>query len=132
VISDDHLAVWNRACNAAAAGLAPDAPIGDRMLMHVLLFSGMAHNGGLLHALEYENLAEAVAGLRWFGQEHLADLTVEFARRLGDIDENDLDAMEALEHEADSRYDADTFDDRLTVALQARLATEPQAFARLA
>ncbi|GAA4287467.1 hypothetical protein [Georgenia daeguensis] len=71
--------IWNRAVRAEQ----PDSfREGDRALHDVSQLTGLAANGGLLHAvgaLGPVELGAAVAGLRWLELEGLAGETEAFA-----------------------------------------------------
>lgn len=76
-LQDDADEVWNRACDALADGLPPDARVGDVMLLHAIAFDGWVHNGGLLNRVEVEDeesLDPALEALRWFGLVDVAEL----------------------------------------------------------
>ncbi len=70
----DATAVWNR----AGESLALDPRPGDLALEEMLLFHGLAMNGGVLHACESLGaegvLDGAQAGYRYFGLGAVADL----------------------------------------------------------
>jgi hypothetical protein len=72
-LSDADL-VWNRAC----FGKLDDCAFrGDRALTALLLFHGLAMNGGVLHAVEClqpRELAAAKSGYRFFGFHDVAEL----------------------------------------------------------
>ena len=129
--------VWNRACDAMASGLPPNARIGDVMLTRAIAFDGLVHNGGLLNRVEEdEGLIEAIGALRWFGLLEAAArverVWSEF-RRLTDDSAPD-EAVEELEHEADRLYfemPQGEVTDQLEAALMAHLADDPEAFSPL-
>ena len=65
--------IWNRACKGG--GESPHA--GDKALAALLLFHGLAMNGGVLHAVEclsVKQLREAMNGYKYFGFKPVADL----------------------------------------------------------
>jgi hypothetical protein len=73
MLSDADL-VWNRACFGK---LDACAFRGDRALTALLLFHGLAMNGGVLHAVEClqpRELAAAKSGYRYFGFHDVAEL----------------------------------------------------------
>ena len=123
--------VWNRACETFDIG--PGMPPGDAALAAVLLCHGMAMNGGLLHACEglgADELSRAVAGYRLFGLDEVADLAVDMARRVADLDRSDPDAGGLLEEEANQRFFALVPDDDTVVrAFEAHLRAHPEAYA---
>lgn len=105
----DRDKIWNRACEGG--GESPRC--GDVALAALLLFHGLAMNGGILHAVEClsaEQLVAAEAGYRYFGHGKVGDViaAAEQAIHLG----KDL---EHLEGEFDQRYWALVPDDDVLV-----------------
>lgn len=122
--------VWNRALDHGYAGPRGE---GDLALAAVLLLDGMAQNGGLLHAVQGlgpQQLAEAIAGYRWFGLDLLADGIRSVAAEAARIGPNgSLALLEELEDRADRVYWAGPpADEALDQAFRARLAASPEAF----
>jgi hypothetical protein len=79
--------VWNRACFEK---LDDCAHRGDRALTALLLFHGLAMNGGLVHpfdCLQPGELAAAKSGYRFFGFHDVAELISDIgsARSVGEI-----------------------------------------------
>jgi hypothetical protein len=65
--------IWDRAC--FGGGEAPRS--GDKALTALLLFHGLAMNGGVIHALEclaLEQISAAKYGYRYFGFEVISEL----------------------------------------------------------
>lgn len=139
--------IWNRACDAMAAELPPDARTGDVMLMRAIAFDGEVQNGGLLsrvEAEEEESLDPAIEALRWFGlvdaAERVERVRDEWRRLSGDGRGSRWprrrrraaeEALEELEEQADELYfemPQGEMTDQLTEALVARLEEEPEAF----
>ena len=102
--------IWNRACQGG--GATPRA--GDLALSALLLFHGLAMNGGVLHAvdcLSSAQLTDSQAGYRFFGFPSTAEL-LEKAHH-GSTDEHDLDGIEAA---LDQEYWSHIPDDSTLVA----------------
>ena len=116
--------IWNRACEGGG-----DFPLGgDRALADLLLFHGLAMNGGVLHATEClssDQLNQAKNGYRYFGYELISDLLVEAeeaARNSQDLDDLDVDF--------DARYAARIPDDETLVrSFENHLGANDQAYA---
>jgi hypothetical protein len=124
--------IWNR----AVASEQPDSfRDGDRALHDVSQLTGLAANGGLLHAvgvLGPAGLGAAVAGLRWLGLDGLAGEVESFAREAGDDpDSLPLATAEELELRGDALYLGAGPDEAVEAAFRARLAERPEAFAPL-
>lgn len=95
--------VWNRACLEAGG---PQPRDGDRALASLLAIHSVAMNGGVAHSVELhddDQLRQGCAGFRYFDLAPAAEVIEWVAGQLASID-SDLDAMEALEAEADRRY----------------------------
>ena len=88
--------IWNRACYGG--GESPCA--GDKALAALLLFHGLAMNGGVLHAVEclsVRQLTEAKDGYTYFGFKPVADLI--FSAQDAIEKKLDLDALESTMNE---------------------------------
>jgi hypothetical protein len=118
--------IWNRACDGG--GDYPCA--GDQALAALLVFHGLAMNGGVLHATECcssDQLTEAQAGFRYFGRDRVAVLIAEAeeATRLG----QDTYKLEAV---FDQKYWAEIPDDGVLVnSFESHHKTNPQEFSPL-
>jgi hypothetical protein len=131
---DDLWRIWNRACMESPRGSLTQP--GDRALADMMLFHGLAMNGGVLHALEVLSVDErraALRGFRYFGLEATAVAIEEVADRWVSTDHwlstlSDDEARD-LEVEANDRY-GDT-DSVLEQAFRSRYNDEPEAFAPL-
>lgn len=128
-------ALWNRACDATASGLPPDARTGDVMVLRAIAFDGEVHNSGLLARVQDgSGVDEALEALRWFGLVDAAERVERIRdewRRLsadgGPLEE----AVDALEAEADRMWfemPEGDLTDQLTAALLARLDDDPAVF----
>lgn len=115
--------IWNRAC-----GNGPAAPgAGDTALMAVLTFHGLAMNGGVLYALQCLTAGEldaARAGYRYFGFANAAGVIGAGQAALT----QGMDA-DSLEETLADAYAAILDDGVLMQAFEARLDTQPAAFA---
>jgi hypothetical protein len=99
--------VWNRACT-----LEVDPRfLGDRALVALLLFHGLAMNGGMLHAFEClkpDELEAARSGYSFFGFQEIADLIIEVGstfdpNAIYESEEED-DTLDSLESALWQRY----------------------------
>jgi hypothetical protein len=119
--------IWNR---AAMQGGGDNPAAGDRALADALSFHSLAMSGGVLDAVERsDNLTAVEDGFRWLGLDRIAELlaSVRHAIVAGALD--DEDRMEALEVEADERYNAVLNSDAdLEAAFRRRLVENPTAF----
>ncbi|MCC5947943.1 MAG: hypothetical protein JJT89_05760 [Nitriliruptoraceae bacterium] len=122
--------VWNRACTLFPGDDETPAREGDWALAGALILDGVVQNGGLGSAIEQEVVDAGVAGLRWLGLDEVAQVVQRAAQRVAAAEGADEDAAyERIEAEDDAAYyELDTAQ-RLTAALDARLATSPEAFA---
>lgn len=120
--------IWNRA--AMQGGGDKPAP-GDRALADALSFHSLAMSGGVLDAVERSgNLTGAQDGFSWLGLDRIAELLASVRHDIDAGAVDDEDRMEALEREADQRYNAVlTSDSDLESAFRGRLAEDPTAFA---
>jgi hypothetical protein len=111
-LSDADL-VWNRACE----GDVDSRFAGDRCLADLLLFHGLAMNGGFTHAIECVNATEVAAAAsvyRFFGFDDVADMIVEVRSVFDETDGFDsmeLGAAESLEFATWDRYTSAIPDD---------------------
>lgn len=117
---DVLLAIWDRACAGAGAG------VGDRHLSALLLVDGMVQNGGPNHAAdgcEPAQLAAAAAAARYFGLDDLADVIEELpAAASGYVEEDVEDRLTRAYHDVFQDYGP------LSAALAARCAATPEDF----
>lgn len=110
--------IWNRAC-LENGGL--DARHGDKALADLLLFHGMAMNGGLLHAFDVltdGERAAAFSGYRTFGFDEVVSFLIETE----DLSEEDQD-------ELSWRYYELVSDEILGRAFENYYKEKPEAFA---
>jgi hypothetical protein len=117
---DVLVAVWNRACSSAGAG------VGDRHLSALLLVDGMVQNGGPNHAAdscEPAQLAAAAAAAGYFGMADLAAVIAELPAAASD--HNDEGAEDRL---SEAYYRIMPDGKRLDLALRARYAATPEDF----
>jgi hypothetical protein len=119
-LSRDGL-IWNRA--VLDAGGSTPGP-GDTALAGLMLFHGLAMNGGIEHAFEILSPAEfdaAIAGFRYFDLAEIASLLA--ATRSARHNESQLDELQ-------KRYDALVPTDAvLTAAFETRYRASPGDFA---
>jgi hypothetical protein len=117
--------VWNRA--AMKRGGESPRP-GDRALVSLLRVHGRAMNGGVLHAVESDELTAALDAYRFFGLHDAAMVLDEYRRRLEASPSSD--ELDQLEPEADLRYaDVIPDDSTLVEAFERLYASEPNLFA---
>ena len=120
--------IWNRACLREFSNPGP----GDRALGDLLLFHGLAMNGGVLHAIECcsaDELRKAAAGYAFYGFAGVEPLIergrIGFARG----DETELDRLEA---ELDRAYEAlIPTDQALADAFELHFAAHPEGYEAL-
>ena len=119
---DPLTAVWNRACGLGEASSA----LGDRALRAIVLFDGVAQNGGLLHAIQHfdtEELDEVTAGFAYFELSEVGPL-------LADARAADVSALSDDQwNEFDRRYWAVAPADALWAAFTDKLSQQPDDFA---
>lgn len=124
--------IWNRAVGSEDLDSLRE---GDRALHDVAELTGLAANGGLLHAvgvLGPAGVRAAVAGLRWLALAGLAGEVEAFAREAGDDpDSLPLATAEELEQRGNDLYLGADPDDAVEAAFRARFAERPEAFAPL-
>lgn len=126
-MADDVNEVWNRACDAMAAGEVP-AHDGDRALVAAIALDGAVQSGGLVSAVEQDLAGAGVEAYRWFGLDDLATLVERAADRVQGAS-GDTSALEQVELEDDPAYYAADTGQRLMDALAVRLREAPEAFA---
>jgi hypothetical protein len=104
---------------------------GDRALADALSFHSLAMSGGVLNAVERsDNLTGVEDGFGWLGLDRIAELLASVRHDIDAGALDDEDRMEALEQEADERYNAVlTSDADLEAAFRGRLVENPTAFA---
>ncbi|MFH5824753.1 hypothetical protein [Georgenia sp. AZ-5] len=123
--------IWNRAVRFDDMSSFRE---GDQALHDVSQLTGLADNGGLLHAvgvLGPADLRAAVAGLRWLGLDSLANMIEAFALEAGDPDSLPLELAEELEERGNDLYYGADPDAAVESAFRMRLAEKPDAFAPL-
>jgi hypothetical protein len=120
--------IWNR---AAMQGGGDKPAAGDRALADALSFHSLAMSGGVLDAVERsDNLTAVEDGFRWLGLDRIAELLASVRHDIDAGALDDEDRIEALEQEADERYNAVlTSDADLEAAFRRRLVENPTAFA---
>jgi hypothetical protein len=129
---DEADLIWNRAAALGNGGGSPRA--GDTALATALAFHGLAMSGGVLDAVERTSAAinQAEAAFRWLGLEFIAALLASIQQDVTAGTLEDDDQAEALEREADERYNAILPSDAiLEAAFRARLQEDRTAFAVL-
>jgi hypothetical protein len=128
---DEADLIWNRAALSNGGG-SPGA--GDTALVTALAFHGLAMSGGVLDAFErtLADVTQTEAAFRWLGLESIAALLASVRQDAAAGALGDDDRAEALEREADERYNAILPSDAvLQAAFRARLKEDPGAFAGL-
>ena len=112
-------------------GGGDEPAVGDRALADALSFHGLAMSGGVLDAVERsDNLTVVEGGFRWLGLDRIAELLASVRHDIDGGALDDEDCKEALEQEADERYNVVlTSDADLEAAFRRRLVEDPTAFA---
>ena len=114
--------IWNRAAIQRGGDTPRD---GDTALASLLLFHGMAMNGGIGHAVEALTRDEFDAGVRGYQYFGLDAVALVVGRAVGAND----DEMESLDYE----YGALVPDDAtLVAAFEKHLTSFPESFSPLA
>jgi hypothetical protein len=125
---DDADQIWNRATQGG--GDQPRA--GDAALSAALAFHGLAMNGGVLHAYEVlspEELGRARDGFAWLELSDVARFLEDTAQSIAETNWDDEDAVDALETNADDRYEMVVpHDQALEDAFRQQFATRREAF----
>jgi hypothetical protein len=78
--------------------------VADQALSALLLFHGLAMNGGVLHASESltpEELEAAILGYHFYGFDDVVNLVIESRSA---VERNDQEELEILEIKLDKRY----------------------------
>ncbi len=122
--------IWNRACDWGAGPLA--VPPGDQALENMLLFHGVAMNGGLLHAIDHfgseelDGMLDPIkSGYRYFGLGAVADLLDDVAAQ-----GHSRDDRQAWDYDLNRRYAGIIPDDSALFArFETVLAQRPSDFA---
>lgn len=128
---DEAALIWNRAAFNDGSS-SPEA--GDTALATALAFHGLAMSGGVLDAFERtsEDVPQIQAAFRWLGLESIAELLASVRQDIADGALDHDDRAEALEREADERYNVILASDAvLEAAFRVRLKQDPNAFAGL-
>lgn len=119
---------WNRACTGQAS---PQLREGDAALSAMLLFHGLAMNGGVCHAVECltpVDLDAAIQGYRFYGLDEIVPM-VEAAQNMP----TDVDDAGELEGRLDREYAARISDGDagLVRRFEEHFAAHPEQYAPL-